>query len=135
MNEHPINSLMATSMSSIKDMVDVNTIIGDAITTPDGTVIIPVSKVAFGFGTGGSDYPNQKDSRQQPFGGGSGAGISINPIAFLIVNGGNIKLLQIAENVSAVEKIIELVPDIFNKITAQVEKMAEKKAAEKVTEE
>ena len=98
MNEHPINSLMATSMSSIKDMVDVNTIIGDAITTPDGTVIIPVSKVAFGFGAGGSDYPNQKDNRQQPFGGGSGAGISINPIAFLIVNGGNIKLLQIAEN-------------------------------------
>ncbi len=128
MNEHPIQSLMATSMTSIKEMVDVNTIVGDPITTPDGTMIIPVSKVSFGFGSGGSDYPSH-NSASQPFGGGSGAGVSIKPIAFLVVGGGNVKLLQIAENVSAVEKIIEMVPDIFNKISAQIDKLSEKKKA------
>ncbi len=136
MNEHPIQSLMATSMANIKDMVDVNTIVGDPITTPDGTMIIPVSKVSFGFGSGGSDYPSH-NSNQQPFGGGSGAGVSIKPIAFLVVGGGNVKLLQIAENVSAVEKVIEMVPDIFARISAQIDKLSAKKNkdSEEETEE
>lgn len=116
MADHPIQGLMSTAMSNIKDMVDVNTIIGDAITSPDGTVIIPVSKVTFGFVSGGSDYPKQP-SHSEAFGGGSGAGITITPIAFLIVGGGNVKLLQISENAGIVDKIVEMVPDVVDKIT------------------
>ncbi len=115
MSEHPIQGLMSTAMSNIKDMVDVNTIIGDAITAPDGTVIIPVSKVTFGFVSGGSDYPKQP-ANSEAFGGGSGAGITITPIAFLIVGGNNVKLLQITENAGIVDRIVEMVPDLVDKI-------------------
>ena len=92
--EHPIQGMMGTAMQKIREMIDVNTIIGDPITTPDGTVIIPVSKVSFGFGSGGSDWPN-KNTAKDLFGGGAGAGISINPLAFLVISNGG----QIAANV------------------------------------
>ena len=97
MPEHPIEKILNMSMNSIKDMVDVNTIVGDAIQASNNTVIIPISKVSFGFASGGSEFKgeaideyNKKDKDEQiqyrlPFGGGSGAGISINPIAFLVV--------------------------------------------------
>ena len=114
-DNHPINGLMATAMNSIKEMVDVNTIVGDAITAPDGTVIIPVSKVSFGFASGGSDFSAKSLEAKPNFGGGSGAGISITPIAFLVVNGGNVKLLQIAENSNTLDRLVALIPDLFDK--------------------
>ena len=94
MSEHPINSLMDTSIKKIKELVNANTIIGDPITTPDGTTIIPVSKVTYGFASGGSDLPTKKDNREC-FGGGSGAGVTIQPIGFLTISKGNIKMVPI----------------------------------------
>ena len=113
--EHPIQGLMTTAMNSIKDMIDVNTIIGDPIATPDGT-IIPVSKVSFGFASGGSDFNTKKQNSENCFGGGSGAGITITPIAFLVITNGQVKLIQISENSTTADKVIAMVPDIFDKI-------------------
>ncbi|MCI6495554.1 MAG: GerW family sporulation protein, partial [Anaeromassilibacillus sp.] len=91
MEEHPINKLMDTTMQKIKEMVDVNTIIGDPITTPDGTTIIPISKVSYGFAAGGTDFPSKRENRDN-FGGGSGAGVSITPIGFLTVCKGDVRM-------------------------------------------
>ena len=99
MDEHPIQSLIKTSMESIKEMVDVNTVVGDAVETQDGTVIIPVSRVCFGFAAGGSEFDvktskeNDKGEKSKlPFGGGSGAGVSVQPMAFMVVGQGQIRL-------------------------------------------
>lgn len=115
MSEHPINSLMDTTMKKIKEMIDVNTIIGDPITTPDGTTIIPVSKVSFGFASGGSDLPTKRDNKDC-FGGGSGAGVTINPIGFLTISKGNVKLIPIEKYDGAVDRIVSLIPDVFDKV-------------------
>ncbi len=125
---HPIEGLMTTAMESIKDMVDVNTIIGDAVQAPDGTVIIPVSKVSFGFAAGGGEYakccstkaPSEEEdgyrtsSDKHPFAGGSGAGVSINPVGFMVVGKDQIRLMPIGMN-TTVDKIIDLVPDLIKK--------------------
>lgn len=122
-NKHPIQGVMETAMQNIKEMVDVNTIIGDAITTPDGTTIIPVSKVNFGFASGGSDFstkahhaPNKPENLC--FGGGSGAGVTINPIAFLIVSPTRgVSLLPINQGEpSAIDKVVDAMPDLIEKI-------------------
>lgn len=84
MSEHPIQGLMKTAMESIKEMVDVNTVIGDAVEAPDGSVIIPVSRVGLGFAAGGSEFGDNRES-ELPFGGGSGAGVSVQPVGFLVV--------------------------------------------------
>lgn len=94
MSEHPIESLMGVTMQKIREMVDVNTIIGDPITTPDGTVIVPVSQVSYGFASGGSDFPSKKDGRDC-FGGGSGAGIKITPVGFLTVCKGEVRMIRL----------------------------------------
>lgn len=127
---HPIESLMMTSMSSLESMVDVNTIVGDMLTAPDGTVIIPVSKVCFGFAAGGSEFNTNKlnkysETAKLPFGGGSGAGVHIVPMAFLVANGGNVKLLTL-DGSTPVDKLIELIPDVINKATNLAEKAASK---------
>lgn len=115
MEDHPIQGMMSTAMQKIREMVDVNTIIGDPITTPDGTTIIPVSKVSFGFASGGSDIPSK--SPKDVFGGGSGAGISINPLAFLVVNSDGVKLLQLSDSDNTANKMVDMVPDVIDKIS------------------
>ena len=129
MAEHPIEGLMSTAMQSIKEMVDVNTIVGDAVETPDGTVIIPISRVSFGFAAGGSEFNtvfkernlDKSEGLKLPFGGGSGAGVSINPVAFMVVSKDQIKLLPIHSNTS-VERIFDLVPDLIEKINEAIRK-------------
>ena len=119
MSEHPIQGLMDTAMSNIKSMVDVNTIVGDPVTTPDGTVIIPISTVSFGFGAGGTQFAAKNDtiaSQAPMFGGGCGGGANVKPIAFLVVGGGNIRLLPISDKVTPVDKIIDVVPDVVEKV-------------------
>ena len=116
MSEHPIESLMVVTMQKIKEMVDVNTIIGDPITTPDGTVIVPVSKVSYGFASGGSDFPSKKDGKNC-FGGGSGAGITINPVGFLTVTNGEVKMIGVGETDGTLDKAIAMVPDVFDKLS------------------
>ncbi len=127
MSEHPIEGLMLTAMNSIEDMIDVNTIIGEPIETSNGIVIIPISKVSFGFAAGGSEFKGEtideykrkdKDESVQyrlPFGGGSGAGVSINPVSFLIVQNDKVKLLPINHS-SCIDKILDYVPELFDKI-------------------
>lgn len=132
MSEHPINGLMETAMEKIREMVDVNTIVGSPIASPDGTVIIPVSKVSFGFASGGSDLPAkvQKDL----FGGGSGAGISIQPVAFIVISNGEAKLLQMSMNASSSNAIINMVPEVVDKITSLVSSKKDKaKSSEDVS--
>lgn len=136
MSEHPIEILMETAMNSIKDMVDVNTIIGEPIETKNGMVIIPISKVSFGFAAGGSEFKgetvdeykrHEKEEEVQyrlPFGGGSGAGISINPVAFVVVTKESIKVLPI-EHTSAIDKLMDYVPDLMEKANTIVDKSLE----------
>ncbi len=116
--QHPINGLMSTSMEKIRELVDVNTIIGDPITSPDGTIIIPVSKVSFGFVAGGSDLPTK--APKDVFAGGSGAGITINPQAFIVVQrDGEVKMLELGAGTgNALEGIIGGVPDLISKVKA-----------------
>lgn len=116
MNEHPIQALMETTLQKIRDMADVNTIIGQQIVAADGTVIIPVSKVSMGFASGGSDVGAK--SAKTMFGGGGGAGVSINPVAFIVISNGDVKLLQIENSTTPAGKAIALVPELFDKITA-----------------
>lgn len=115
MSEHPIQGLMGTTMEKIRDMVDVNTIIGDPIVTPDGTTIIPVSKVSFGFASGGSDLPAKVP--KELFGGGSGAGVSIQPLGFLVVHQGDVRLLEMNGPGDSMGKALGLVPDVISKIS------------------
>ena len=108
---HPIEGMMGTTMEKIREMTDSNTIIGEPITVSGGTVIIPVSKVSFGFGSGGSDWPTKATSKDA-FGGGVGAGISIQPLAFLVVANGEVKLLHMHEaSENTVDRMVNLVPD------------------------
>ena len=116
MSEHPIQGLMATAMSNIKEMVDVNTIIGNPITTIDGTTIVPVSKVSFGFVAGGTDWKTQTQDQSPPFGGGSGGGVSISPIAFLVIANGDVKLLPISSSTTSVDKVIDMMPGVIEKV-------------------
>lgn len=127
---HPIGDLMATTLQKIREMVDVNTIVGEPIHTDDGVTLIPVSKLSFGFASGGSDFvgKNQKPDAENAFGGGSGAGVNISPVAFLIVRGDSVKLLPVAPPASStVDRVVELVPDMVDKITGMLEKKKEDK--------
>lgn len=114
MAEH-LEGLMSTSMEKIRELVDVNTIIGEPVTSPDGTIIIPISKVSFGFVSGGSDIPSQVT--KEVFAGGSGAGISIKPQAFIIIKrDGEVKMLELGAKDSPVDTLIEGVPGIISKV-------------------
>jgi sporulation protein YtfJ len=131
MSDHPIQGLMTTAMESLKEMIDVNTIIGDPVETPDGSVILTVSKVGFGFAAGGSEFKlegGQKEGQSSlPFGGGSGGGVSITPIAFLIVNSQGVKMLHLDESTHLYEKILELAPQAVDKIQQMFSKKDEGK--------
>ena len=113
--EHPIGSLMDTTMEKIKEMIDVNTIIGEPITSPDGTLIIPVSKVSYGFAAGGSDLPTKKENKDC-FGGGSGAGVTIQPVAFLTVYQGDVRLVSVDREECTADKLVNMIPDFLKKV-------------------
>ncbi len=136
---HPIEGLMLTTMSSIRDMIDVNTIIGETIEVTESISIIPISKVSFGFAAGGSEFKSEtidaysrkdKDEDIQytlPFGGGTGAGITINPIAFLVIQNGVIKLMPV-EHSSYIDRLLDYVPDLMEKISSMMNKNIQNKA-------
>lgn len=129
MAEHPIQGLMDTAMSNIKSMVDVNTIVGEPVTTPDGTVIIPISTVSFGFGAGGTQFAAKQDTvtpDNPMFGGGCGGGANVKPIAFLVVGGGNVRLLPISNKSTPVDKIIDMVPEVVDKVNGALSSAVEK---------
>ena len=115
---HPLSDMMTNTMSKIKDMIDVNTVVGSPITTPDGVTIIPVTKVSIGYGAGGSDFAtkNYPANRDNAFGGGAGAGVNITPVAFLVVRGESVRMLPVAEPAStSMDRLIEQLPDLLDK--------------------
>ncbi len=126
---HPIEGIMQTALQNIKEMVDVRTIVGDPVDTPDGTVIIPISKVSFGFAAGGSEFGKKSDSGSAMFGGGAGGGVSISPVAFMVVGQNQIKLVPVANSLSSVDKIIDAVPGIIEKVNNKLVKMKNDKKA------
>ena len=111
-------NMLENTIQKIRELVDVNSVIGDPITTPDGVTIIPVSKVSVGFGGGGSDFTKGNDA----FGGGAGGGVKVTPICFLIVQGGNVRMMPVpvAANTTA-DRLVEMVPDTLDKITAFID--------------
>ncbi|MHB1126849.1 MAG: GerW family sporulation protein [Bacillota bacterium] len=120
MSDHPIEALMKTAMESIKEMVDVNTVIGDPVETPDGSVIIPVSRVIAGFASGGGEFDfirDKKDDQEAaiPFAGGSGVGLSVQPVGFLVVGNNQVRMLPIDGN-AVLDRLIDLTPQVISQI-------------------
>ena len=130
--QHPLNDLMSTAMEKIRTMVDANTIIGTPIQTGDVT-LIPVSRLSFGIASGGSDFVTKSQKPEQPknFGGGSGASARLEPVAFLIIRGDSVRLLPVAPGpISTVDRIVDAVPEVVDKVTEFIEKQQVKKAQE-----
>ena len=128
MDKHPIEALMKTTMESLKQMIDVNTIVGDAVETPDGTTIIPISRVSFGFASGGGEYKNSDDSgddgyqddqsqnQSLPFAGGTGAGVSVQPVAFMIVGKDKTKLISVDHSANMFDNLVGLSSKFIDKM-------------------
>ena len=118
MEENKINELMDTTISKIRQLVDANTIIGNPIVTPDGITVIPVSRVSFGFGTGGTS-----GSKGVTFTGGNGAGVKVEPIGFFVIKDGACRMMNIAPPAAnTVERVVEMVPDVLDKLDAMINK-------------
>ena len=122
-------NMLQETISKIREMVDVNNVIGDPITTADGVTIIPVSKVSVGFGGGGSDFVSKNVNKQDnPFGGGVGGGVKVTPICFLIVKDGNVRMMPVAEPASSTaDRIVEMIPDTLDKLTSYLDSKKEAK--------
>ena len=125
MKEQSASGILGTTIEKIRDLVDVSTIIGDPMYLEGGMTIIPVSKVTYGFASGGSDFPSKTNA--QLFGGGGGAGVTITPVAFLIVSDGEVTLKHITAYDNAAERVVNLVPEMFDKVTSVVNKTIKKK--------
>ncbi|MEA5010806.1 MAG: GerW family sporulation protein [Angelakisella sp.] len=123
MSTRPLGELNDSSMKNLQTLIDSNTVIGTPINTADGTVILPVSKVSFGFATGGSDLPS---SQKELFGGGSGGGVTITPIAFLVVKNGDVKLLQLQAFHNTADRMVGMVPEVMDKVSGIVSGLTKK---------
>lgn len=133
MESHPIENLMKTTMENLKDMIDVNTIVGDAVESKDGSLIIPISRVSFGFASGGSEFncQNSENSNSDyPFGGGSGAGVTVKPVAFLVIKDDSIKLLSLDQK-NTYDKLIDSVPQVMDFIKSMCSKEKGEKSESK----
>lgn len=120
-------NMLDNTIQKIRELVDVNSVIGDPINTPDGVTIIPVSRVSVGFGGGGSDFATSKGG-EMPFGGGVGGGVKVNPICFLIIKDGNVRMMPVAEPASTTaDRLVEMVPDTLEKLTAYLDTKKEAK--------
>ena len=124
-----LSNMIENTLTKIKDMISVNDVVGSPITTPEGVTIIPISKVSVGFGGGGSDFVSKNANKQEnPFGGGGGGGVNVTPVAFIIIKGDSIRMMPVAApaNTTA-DRVVELVPDVLDKISAFVDSHTEKK--------
>ena len=125
-----IPNMLENTIAKIREMVDVNSVIGTPITTADGVTIIPVSKVSAGFGGGGSDYVSKNANKQEnPFGGGAGGGVSVTPIAFLIIKDGNVRMMPVAAPANTTpDRLVEMIPDTLDKVSAFIDSHSKKNA-------
>ena len=136
MSERPIEGLMDTTLEKLKQMVDVNTVIGTPITTPDGATIIPVSKVVYGFASGGSEFNSKKPDSQNLFGGGAGAGVTITPLGFISIYNGEVTMLNISTYQDSQDRAVGMIPDIVDKVAGIFKKdKKEDKKSEKEKKE
>ena len=110
-----VEGLMGVSVEKIREMVDANTIVGTPITVGDGVTLIPISKVTYGFASGGSDLPSK--SNKELFGGGAGAGIHITPVAFLTIKDGEINLLPVVSKPDSLDRLISMIPEAVDKLS------------------
>ncbi len=129
---HPLPNMLEATLQKVKEMVHVDSVMGTPITTPEGITIIPVCKVSYGVGGGGSDFPTKNTSRPEyPFGGGTGVGAKITPVAFLIINGQNVRMLPVANPANTTtDRVVEMVPDVLDRIVGFVDSYKEKKQQE-----
>ena len=122
MAEHPIQGLMNVTMDKIRQMADSNTIIGKPIKTDDGTTILPVSRISFGFASAGTDFDGKNAANKDLFGGGSGAGVNIQPVAFLVVKDGCVRTIQLADGSNTVDRALTMLPELVDKVSALLKK-------------
>lgn len=125
--KNPLNELLQDSMAKVREMVDTNTIVGQPIQTPDGVTLIPISRVSFGFGGGGTAFGNKKEPTADPnLGSAMGAGVKVEPVAFLIIKDGTVRVMPVAvPAVTTVDRIVEMVPDVVDKVSGFIKKKAE----------
>lgn len=133
MSEKSAGAILSTTIEKIRDLVDTKTIIGEAIYAEGGITIIPVSKVTYGFASGGADFPSK--NANELFGGGGGAGVTITPVAFLVISDGEVTLKHITAYDNAAERVVNLVPEMFDKVTGLVKKAKKDSAADAVVDE
>ena len=133
MSEKSAGAILSTTIEKIRDLVDTKTIIGEAIYAEGGITIIPVSKVTYGFASGGADFPSK--NANELFGGGGGAGVTITPVAFLVISDGEVTLKHITAYDNAAERVVNLVPEMFDKVTGLVKKTKKDTAVDAAVEE
>ena len=127
---HKLPTMLETTIAQIREMIDVNSVVGQPIILPDGVSIIPISKVCIGFGGAGSDFVSKNNTKSDnPFGGGVAAGVNVTPIAFLIAKEGNVRMVPvaIAPNTTA-DRLVEMIPDTLDKVVSFIDSKVEKKA-------
>ena len=133
-NRHPIDNMMTTTLEKIKEMIDVDVVVGKPIQTPDGLTLIPISKLSLGFASGGSDFgKTPRIEGKNNFGGGAGAGIKLEPVAFMVVRGTDVRLLPVGmPPAGPVDRAVEMVPDVVDKVTAFLDKRKQEKGDNEV---
>ena len=129
MAEHPIQGLMNVTMDKIRQMADSNTIIGKPIKTDDGTTILPVSRISFGFASAGTDFDGKNAANKDLFGGGSGAGVNIQPVAFLVIKDGCVRTIQLSDGSNTIDRALTMLPELVDKVSALLKKEEKKGAA------
>jgi len=128
-----LNELVKNALGAIKGMVDVSTVVGDAVTTPDGTMVIPVTQVSCGFGAGGTEVATNKLSTkgEYPFGGGSGGGVKVKPVAFLVITGEKVRLIPVSPSGEhPIDKLVSMLPDVFDKVNGYIKSKKQDKTEE-----
>ena len=133
MSDKSAGAILSTTIEKVRELVDTKTIIGEAIYAEGGITIIPVSKVTYGFASGGADFPSKNE--KELFGGGGGAGVTITPVAFLVINDGEVTLKHITAYDNAAERVVNLVPEMFDKVTGLVKKTKKDSAVDKAVDE
>ncbi len=135
MGNHPIEGMMNVTIEKIKEMVDSSTVVGEPIKSPDGTILIPLSKISYGFVSGGSDFSGKKNNDRELFGGGGGAGVTVQPIAFVSISNGEVKMLQVEPYTDSTDRIISMLPELIDKVKSFFKKDSKKSKDSTVTEE
>jgi len=127
MENNPIGELMQNTMENVKNILKVDTVVGDPIYTPDGITLVPISRISVGFGGGGVELGNKKGGDNRPYGGGNATGVKIDPIGFLVIKDGTVRMVNVTPPASnTVDRIIELVPQVMDRVDAFIDKQKEK---------